>query len=135
MNKRYRKPRRRCSCISIVIGWIVHRYSSLKKIFNFFLIVKNKIKRIILNSTYFFFDNTIYKQHFSTAMDSLIIIDVVLQKLEKNVLMSFNDHIPFYFRYVPFIASCTEKLVIITKRLNLPDNLDLDIGYQGHDPK
>jgi len=35
-----------------------------EKDFQFFLIIKNKIKRFILDSTYFLFDNIIYKQHF-----------------------------------------------------------------------
>jgi len=42
--------------------------------------------QFVLDSTYFTFDNIIYKQNFGTPMGSPIITDVVMQDLENEVL-------------------------------------------------
>ena len=42
--------------------------------------------QFVLDSTYFTFDNIIYKQNFGTPMGSPIIADVVMQDLENEVL-------------------------------------------------
>jgi len=51
------------------------------------------IINFILSSTYFTFNNIIYKQTYGTSMGSLlspIIADVVLQNLERKALDSIN---------------------------------------------
>jgi len=58
---------------------------------------------MILASTYFFFNNIIYKQVFGTPMSSplsSIIADMIPQKLEKFALKNLSINIFIYFRYV-----------------------------------
>jgi len=61
----------------------------------------NAIK-IILDSTFFKFNNKIYKQNFGTSILlgyplSPIIADIVMQDLEKRALEGFINEIPFYY--------------------------------------
>jgi len=59
--------------------------------------------RLILESTYFSFNDNIYKQKFGTPMGSPlspIIADLVMQDLEEGVFETFDFDIPFYYRYV-----------------------------------
>jgi len=59
--------------------------------------------RLVLDSTFFTFDNRFYKQNFGTSMGfplSPIIADVVMQELETTVLSAVNFQIPIHFRYV-----------------------------------
>jgi len=67
--------------------------------------------RFVLSSTYFTFNNIIYKQTYGTPMGSPlspIIADIVMQDLETNVLNSINIHLPFYYRYVDDIVFATQ---------------------------
>jgi len=60
-----------------------------------------------LESTYFKFNEIIYKQKFGTSMGSPlspIIAEIVLQDLEKKALGLLSIEIPFYHRYVDDIA-------------------------------
>jgi len=60
----------------------------------------NAIK-IILDSTFFKFNNKIYKQNFGTSMGSPlspVIADIVMQDLKKRALKDFINKIPFYYR-------------------------------------
>jgi len=60
-----------------------------------------------MDSTFFTFNNKIYKQKFGTPMGSPlspIIADLVLQDLERRTLEIFGVEVPFYFRYVDDIA-------------------------------
>jgi len=66
-----------------------------------------KALKLILESTYFQFNNIIYKQKFGTPMGSPlspIIAEIVLQDLERKALKLLNMEIPFYHRYVDDIA-------------------------------
>ena len=59
--------------------------------------------RFVLDSTFFSFDNIIYKQNFGTSMGSPlspVIADLVMRRLETIFLMSLNLNILFYYRYV-----------------------------------
>ena len=62
----------------------------------------------LLDSTFFSFDNVIYKQSFDTPMGSPIspvIADLVMRRLETMSLMSLNFDILFYYRYVDDICT------------------------------
>lgn len=71
--------------------------------------------RFVLSSTYFTFDNRVYRQSYGTLMDSLlspIIADIVMQDVELKAL----NFISFYFRYVDDIimaipAGCVEEVL------------------------
>jgi len=57
----------------------------------------------IVDSTYFIFNNTVYKQNFGTPIGSSllpIIVDLVMQKLERMFLLSYNNQFLFCYRYV-----------------------------------
>jgi len=63
--------------------------------------------KLILNSSYFKFDNQIYKQNFRTLMSSPlspIISDLIMRDLEERALETLNLQISFYVRYVDDIA-------------------------------
>ncbi|XP_071649570.1 uncharacterized protein [Temnothorax longispinosus] len=63
--------------------------------------------RLILDSTYFSFNNKVYKQNFGSPMGSPLspdLADLVLQDIETRAMRMFNFHIPFFFRYVDDIA-------------------------------
>jgi len=56
--------------------------------------------KIILDSTFFSFNNLIYKQKFGTMGSPLspIIADMVMEDLEERVLGILNIQLPIYFR-------------------------------------
>jgi len=56
----------------------------------------------VLSSTFFTFNNIIYRQTFGTPMRSPLspIADVVMQDLETSYLRSVDCRLTFYFRYV-----------------------------------
>ncbi|XP_018373120.1 PREDICTED: uncharacterized protein LOC108767647 [Trachymyrmex cornetzi] len=67
---------------------------------------------LVLDSTYFLFDGTIYKQNFGTPMGSPlspIVADLVMQKLEKVALSSYNNEVLFYYRYVDDLLAAVPK--------------------------
>ncbi|XP_067216923.1 reticulocyte-binding protein homolog 1 isoform X1 [Linepithema humile] len=70
---------------------------------------------LILNSTYFTFNNTIYKQIYGTPMGSPlspIVSDMVMQDLESTAIKLLNYKPNIYIRYVDdiLIATRTDKL-------------------------
>jgi len=71
--------------------------------------------RFVLNSTYFIFNNTYYRQLFGTPMGSPlspIIANIVMQDLENRALNTIGFTPPFYFRYVDdIITACPFNLV------------------------
>jgi len=63
--------------------------------------------KFVLSSTYFTFNNTIYKQTYDTPMGSPlspIIAEIVMQDLEEYVLKSLNLSVLFYYQYVDDIV-------------------------------
>jgi len=64
--------------------------------------------RLIMDSTYFTFNDKLYRQKFGTPMGSSlspIIADLVLIDLETRALERFGFDVPFYVRYVDDIAT------------------------------
>jgi len=64
--------------------------------------------KLIIDSTYFSFNDKFYRQKFGTPMGSPlspIIADVVLQDLEKRAMDRLGIEVPFYMRYVDDIAT------------------------------
>jgi len=74
--------------------------------------------RLILDFTYFVFDNIIYKQNFDMLMDSSlssIIADLVMQRLGRTTLSLFNDQGSFfYFRYVNDLCAAVSSSEVLT---------------------
>lgn len=68
------------------------------------------IVKFILDSSYFIFNDNIYKQTFGTPMGSPlspIIADIVLQDIENKALHKLNLKFPFFYRYVDDIILAT----------------------------
>jgi len=75
---------------------------------------KNALK-LILDSTFFSFDNVIYKLNFGTPMGSplsTIIADLVMCDLEERVLETLGVMVPFYVRYIDDIATAIPSSTI-----------------------
>jgi len=71
--------------------------------------------KLILESTFFSFNYTIYKQIFGTPMGSPlspIVADLVLQDLESSAIKRLPSHLPLYYRYVDdiLLAAPIEQL-------------------------
>ncbi|XP_072759915.1 uncharacterized protein [Anoplolepis gracilipes] len=63
---------------------------------------------IVLNSTFFMFNNNFYRQIYGTPMGSPlspIIADIVIQDIENKALSILNFSTPFYYRYVDDIIT------------------------------
>jgi len=59
--------------------------------------------QFILSSTFFTFDDIIYRQIYGTPMGSPlspIFADIVIQDLEKSILDNIGIELSIYFRYV-----------------------------------
>jgi len=70
---------------------------------------------MILNSTYFRFNNQIYKQNFGALMGSPlspIIADLVMRDLEERALEMLGLPLPFYVRYVDDIAMAVPSTAV-----------------------
>jgi len=81
-----------------------------------------KALKLIFESTFFVFNNEIYKQKFGTPMGSPlspILADLVMQDLETYALQKLGIAIPFYYRYVDDIALAVprHKLTYFCQRL------------------
>jgi hypothetical protein len=71
--------------------------------------------KLVLNSTFFSFNNSYYKQKFGTPMGSPlspIIADLVMQDLESRALKKIGVELPFYFRYVDDIVMAVPNNLI-----------------------
>jgi len=68
--------------------------------------------QLIMDSTFFTFNNKFYRQNFGTPMGSPlspIIANIVLQDLERKALDEFGIEVPFYYRYVDDIATAVHR--------------------------
>jgi len=98
--------------IDLAIESVSKRWQFLDKQCN---ILKNEFVRSVrfmLGSTFFEFDQKIYKQNFSTPMGlplSLIIANLIIRDLEREVLGKLDFRLSFYFRYVDDILTAAPK--------------------------
>jgi len=94
------------------------------------------VLKFILSSTFFTFNNIIYKQTFGTPMGSPlspIIADIVMRDLEESILNRFESIIPLYYRYVDDIimAAPIDKISLILDIFNnYHDRLKFTIEYE-----
>lgn len=59
--------------------------------------------RLVLDSTFFVFNDVLYKQTFGTPMGSPlspVLADLVLQDLEESAISRLPLTLPMYYRYV-----------------------------------
>jgi len=78
---------------------------------------------LVLQSTFFKFDDKFYKQIFGTPMGSPlspIVANMVLQDLERKALDGLNFSVPLYFRYVDdiLIGAPQDKIQLIFEHFN-----------------
>lgn len=86
-----------------------------------------KAVKLILDSTFFTFDNDFYKQKFGTPMGSCaspIFCDIVVQDLEINCFDKVDFDIPIYVRYVDdsFMVVPKSKVDYIVNLFNSQDS-------------
>jgi len=80
-----------------------------------------KAIQMIVNSTFFTFNNKIYEQVFGTPMDSplsSVLADIVLQDIEEAALGRLPASLPFYYRYVDNILLAPELFKLILETFN-----------------
>jgi len=85
--------------IDLVIGGVAKRWHLLKEKINIPYLEFLIGLRLVLNSTFFKFNRTVYKQIFGPPMGSPlspICADIVLQDLEGKVIACLPFHLPFY---------------------------------------
>jgi len=98
-----------------------------------------RVIKLILSSTYFIFNNKIYRQTFVSPMGSplsSIIANLVLQDLEDEALERINVKnccIPFYFRYVDeiLLSAPSDQITKILETFNSYHNrLQFTVEYE-----
>jgi len=108
----------------------IEKHSSLLKI-EFFKAIK-----LVLHSTFFTFNNKYYNQTYEAPMWSPlspIVTDLVLQKLESDILNKFTIKLIFYYRFVDDIAlavpcTCLEDLLHMFNSFHLRLKFTIEIG-------
>lgn len=122
--------------LDLAIGGISDRWIFIEQNTN---IPKNEFItaiKFVLTSTFFTFNNLIYRQTFGTPMGSPlspIIADVVMQDLEEKVLSSLIAKPLFYYRYVDdiLLAAHVEQINSILNSFNdYHERLKFTIEYE-----
>jgi len=101
--------------MDLIISSIKKRWDNIK---NFTAIPLQKFIsgiNLIINSTFFVFNNKTYKQIFSTPMGSPlspIIVDLVMQDIEREAMNRLSFTTPIYYRYVDDILLAVPRTEI-----------------------
>jgi len=108
--------------LDLAMDGIDNRWVHIKQYTN---ILKNEFLmaiKFVLSSTYFTFNNLIYKQTYGIPIGfplSPIVADIVMQDLETECINKFDFHLTFYFRYVDdILASLKDKIDLIINSFN-----------------
>jgi len=92
--------------------------------------------QFIINSTYFTFDNVIYRQIFGTPISSPlspILADIVMQDLEKKAIKKLDINFPFYYGYVDDILLLTPESrvnIILNTFNNIHERLQFTVELE-----
>jgi len=122
--------------LDLALNGIKNRWNHIER---FTKIPKDEFISIIefvLSSTFFMFNDVIYKQTYGTPMGSPlspIIADLVMQDLEVHILNSLNYSLPIYYRYVDDILLAAQEndiQHIFNKFNNYHDRLKFTIEYE-----
>jgi len=101
---------------------IVRRWNFISGVTSMPMEIFIKTMQMIVNLTFFTFNNKIYKQVFGIPMDSPLspVLYIVLQDIEKAALGRLSACLPFYYRYVDdiILASPPELLELILETFN-----------------
>ena len=78
---------------------------------------------LCFQSAFFKFDNKIFRQVTGTPMGSpasVVIAEIVMQKIEQLIMPMIEDHIVFWYRYVDDVLTCIEndKVIEILDKIN-----------------
>lgn len=123
--------------LDFVVKGIGKRWHILEKISAFPFFEFLAALRLVIDSTFFSFNNVIYKQMFGTPMGSplfSILADIVLQDLKERALSQISCHIPFYLRYVDDIA-VTVPLCFIPNILKIFNSFHKRLQFTVEIPK
>jgi len=93
--------------IDLALDGLTNRWDQIKNDTKIPMIEFIQAVKLIFDSTFFTFNNKIYKQKFGTPMGSPlspVIANIVMDDLEKKALNGLMFDIPLYYRYVDDIA-------------------------------
>jgi len=124
--------------LELVMEAINSRWSYIKKVTK---ITKDEFiaaVQFIFDSTFFSFDNVIYRQIFGTPMRSPLspmLADIVMQDLELKAMENLNFVIPVYYRYVDNILLIipAEKVdIIVNSFSSIHSRLQFTVEYENN---
>jgi len=93
--------------IELALGSVLRRWNVIEKNTSIPFQEFKRAISVILNSTFFKFNEEFYEQIFGLPMRSPlspILADLVIQDLEYNIFKTLTIHIPVYYRYVDDIS-------------------------------
>jgi len=111
--------------IELALRSVLSRWKEMENNTSIPLLEFKNAMAIILNSTFFRFNNKYYEQIFGLPMGSPlspVLADLVIQDLEKNIFQNLNTHIFFYYRYM-------DDIVLAASKNKINDILDSFNGY------